>query len=499
VKGSELAERGLRNPRHTFGVMHSSHTLMPLFIAPLRPMETMIGIRMRARSMLNRMVALPTSAPMEVEYAVWRVPVRAAGEFFVDMFINDPGDIGQIEVGTMGLPEYAPLPINQQGHRSRTALQSRDRPWAGELAQADGEVSIAPQATYAPYVSQAIWHIARSWYNIEATETTLGDSSEIGKLPLPSTTDGFDYYQNPPKLGRLVRSALSQAIGVGSHTDQSPTGTSLTDWAMRLSVLDNPNRSWPEYLKAQGVDPRRIDGMPEPVIMQRRLLQPYGSPIAAFAGGPTAVAYANGVGTNKRDGWLAGSDPGIQNAGTAAGGLYGNFAGYQMMAAFLDETRGKRLLIEEPTLLIGTLNYRPFDFDQRSQCHVFDAVYMINGGTWGDSAGGAVDERDFLVSRAIDRSVELTTGGIAGSNVPAQNDFGQTSPFAINFLNLYLYGDSYCNAPKELGHHNPPLSRHIPGSSDAYGTIAAAFHEQENLRLNTYGDVRFGVATDLVS
>lgn len=481
--------------------MHSSHLLMPTFVAPLRPGETLIGLRLRARSMLNRMVQPAVSPPMEVEYCVWRVPVRSAGDFFVDIFVNDPNDIGNIEVGTLGLPEIAGLPIATQGTRSRTPLQVRDRLWAGENGQADGEVSIISSTAYAPYVSQAIWHIARSWYEVESMETTLGDSSEIGKLPQASAVDSADLFQNPPKIGRLIRSTWSSAIGATSGQDLPPgvgVGNSLADWAMRLSVLDNANRSWAEYLQQQGVDPKRIDSMPEPVLMQRRILEPFGDLQPVFAGAPLGTSMPLAAGTNRRSGWYAGDDPATINAGTAAGGMYGNFTGLAGMATRIDQTRGKRTFIEEPSLLIGTLMYRPYDFDQRSSAQVFDAVYMVNSGAWGDGNGAGVDERDMIISRAIDRSAEQATGGTTGSSTAQQNDFGQSSPLVGNFMNLYLNGDTYSNAPHELGHYRRPLGRHIPGASDTYGSIEVGIGDPENLRLNTYGDVRFGVATDLV-
>lgn len=496
---TQLRERGLRNPRHTFGVMHSSHLLMPTMVAPLRPGETLIGLRMRARSMLNRVVMPAVSPPIEVEYAVWKVPVRSIGAFFVDMFVNDPNDIGSIEVGTMGLPEIAPLPINEQGPRSHTPLQVRDRLWAGENGQQDGEVSIAPAAAYAPYVSQGIWHIARSWYALESMETTLADSSEIGSLPQASTVDSANLHQNPPKIGRLIRTTLSSGIGVGGNSDATPTTLSLTDWAMRLSVLDNANRSWPEYLKAQGVDPNRIESMPEPILMQRRLLEPFGSPQVAFGAAPTNVNYVM-TGINRRNGYYAGGDQSIVNAGAASGGLFGHFTGMTGMGTKIDQTRGKRSFIEEPSLLIGTMMFRPYDFDQRSGAHVFDAVYMINSGVWGDSTGNGVDERDMILSRAIDRANEQATGGTIGSPTGFQNDYGQTSPHAFNFLNLYLNGDTYCNAPSELNRFRPPLTPNVAGANlDAYGTVQYVHADPVNLRLNTFGDVRFGVATDLVN
>ena len=284
------SDRGLRNPRHTFGIQSANRLLMPFMMAPLRPGETLVGLRLEARSALNQMIKYFHSVPVEVEYCIWKVSVRQIGEFFVDMFTSDLDDTrSTLSVDPSTGLRIAPTPINTQGHQSRVPLQVRDRPWAGEVGQADGEVTVAPQAAYAPYVSHAIWHIARMCYDLRLNtlnEMLDGSSTLYGTS---AVAENPNLYQTPPPVGRLVRSATNSAMGWQAGPDQTPTATSLSEWASRLSVVDNPNRTYQEYLKAFGVDPRRIEGMPEPVLMQRRTLKPHGSPQVAYVPALTAV------------------------------------------------------------------------------------------------------------------------------------------------------------------------------------------------------------------
>lgn len=496
---SDLRERGLRNPRHTFGVQHSSDKLFPLFVAPLRPMETLIGLRMRARSMLNRMTVQCVTPPSEVEYCAWIVPVRTIGEFFTDMFTMDPEDRDNMETGATnaGYPRVASLPMNTQGHQSRTPLQNRDRLWAGENGQADADVAVDFRLSYAPYVSHAIWHIARSWYETEINEVQAVDGRALGPVAATVGSGTPNLYQEPPVIGRLVRSPTTSGIAFGSGVD-SPSAVSNAELAMRLSVLDNPNRTWAEFLKAQGVHPSRIDGLPQPVVMQKRLVQPWGTSHPLYGVGPRGMTLPV-LSSDQRSGWYVGEPPNLANPGASSGGMFGQFQGVGLMGTTMDVTRGRRIMIDEPSLLVGTLLWRAFDFDQHSGANQFDAIHMINAGTWGvDGLGSGVDERDFIVAKTLERSGEDVRGFPEGTTTTFVNDLGSGNPNIINMLNLFLNGDNYCNAPGEIAHHRRPLSTHIPGTDEIYGTTNHDLFDPHNTRLVTYGDVRFGVATDLV-
>lgn len=485
------SDRGLRNPRHTFGIQTPNRKLMPFMMAPLRPGETLVGLRLEARAFMNQMVKYFHSVPAEVEFAIWKVSVRQIGEFFVDMFTSDLDDTrSSLSVDPSTGQAIAPLPINTQGHQSRVPLQVRDRLWAGESGQADGELAIAPQAAYAPYVSHAIWHIARMCYDLSLNtnnEMLDGSSTLYGTSAVETSSN---LYQTPPPLGRLVRSATNSAMGWQAGPDATPTATSLSEWASRLSLVDNPNRTYQEYLKAFGVDPSRIEGMPEPVLMQRRTLKPYGGSNVAFTSAPTAITpLDNSKGLRSR------------NIPTAGGGansaIQGDFGGLYNIGAFLDQTRGKRLFVDEPSFLVGTIAWWPYDLDQRGFGNVFDAVYMINSGTWGDPTGGAVDERDFLINRALDFATTGASGEPIGSAVSGQNEVGQSGPFVLNMLNLFLNGDNYTTSPTYMGHMNG-MGDGINATDDTYGSSPQNVLGS-TLRLWSYGQCRFGVATDLVN
>lgn len=485
------SDRGLRNPRHTFGVQTPVRTLMPFMMAPLRPGETLVGLRLQCHAAFNQMVKYYHSVPAEVEFCIWKVSVRQIGEFFVDMFTSDLDDTrSTLSVDPSTGQRIAPLPINTQGNQSRVPLQVRDRLWAGESGQADGEVTIAPQAAYAPYVSHALWHIARMCYDLRLnTNNEMLDGTSI--LNTSTTEESPNLYQFPPPLGRLVRSATNSAMGWQAGLDATPTATSLSEWASRLSLVDNPNRTYQEYLKAFGVDPRRIEGMPEPVLMQRRHLRPLSTAgQVAYVPAPTAaVNLDSSMGLRSR------------NIPTSGGGtnsaIQGDFGGLYNVGAVLDQTRGKRLFVEEPSFLVGTVAWWPYDLDQRAFANVFDAVYMINSGTWGDPTGGAVDERDFLINRALDNAQTGTSGEPVGSAVTGQNEVGQSGPFVMNMLNLFLNGDNYTTSPTYMGHIKG-MGDGVPATDDSYGSTPTQTLGSI-LKLYSYGSCRFGVATDLVN
>jgi hypothetical protein len=501
----DLRERGLRNPRHTFAVAHGGKKLVPLFIAPLRPMETMIGLRARINSMSYELMRTALTLPVEVEYCVWKVSVRQIGEFFIDTFVNDLEDVeSQAVSGTDGTTatNIAPSPISSQGQQSRTPLQTRDRVWAGEMGQAGAEPTVISNRSYAPYVSHAIWHIARMAYELEIGNQTT--PRRAGQTNGNQARTSVNLYQNPPVVGRLVRGALASAMGAGlaNTPDNAITTSSLSDWAERLSVVDNPNRTYFDYLKAFGVHPSKIPGMPEPVLMQRRLLRPHGTPATVwnpqtFAAPPSPPAsFATFDSTHRMH---------LDEAATSPNGyalVDGN--AYQSFSAAIDETRGKRLVVDEPSFLIGTACWWPWDFDITSGAHVFDATYMINSGTWGDPSKGSPDERDFLITRDVKQALAgvgqffQTDDQTFGSWF---NDNNQSGPFAINMLNLFLNGDSYTNSVKLFGQHRSfdGNIRSTSGNEVPFVDPGGDGIDNSSYMLWTKGDVRIGVATDLVA
>jgi hypothetical protein len=456
-------------------------------MAPLRPNETVIGMRYKAEAILSQMVSHAWTVPMEVELAVWKVSVREIGAFFIDMFVNDLEDEpAAAGVGPETGQRQAQLPINTQGHQSQVPLQVRDRPWAGENGLPDAGITLDSGRNYAPYTSHALWHIARMCYDMEFAEVDRW-GRDVGPKIGNFSEDNASLFQNPPRLGRMIRGAVSSAMGFGQGSDAIGGLTSMADWAERLSVVDNPNRTYQEYLKAFGVDPKRIPGMPEPVMIQRRRLHPTGSPqwasVKMTAAGATVFDHK---GKNV-----------VQFVDSPTNGnVLFDGGGTVLLGTHIDEVRGKRLLVDEPSFLVGTMAWWPFDFDWHSGAHVFDAAYMINSGTWGDPTGGAVDERDFLISRTIDAAQQNSTDLLpAGSAVLHINDAGQGNAFVVNLLNLFLNGDTYCNNSTALAHVVPPLSRIAAQETD---TTADPNLYTNALYLNVRGDVRIGIATDLV-
>jgi hypothetical protein len=446
------------------------------------------------------MLRVAQTVPIEVEYAVWKVSVRQIGEFFVDMFTNDIED----QISAAGIDpstgvQIAGLPVSGQGHLSRVPLQTIDRRWAGEVGQFSGDAAVVNARAYAPYVSHAVWHLARMCYDLQIGEPLSGVPVGIGPGGSSGSRSDPALYGNPPQVGRLVKAATSSMMGVSTGSDLQPATTSLADWAERLSVVDNPNRTYWDYLKAFGVHPDRIPGMPEPVLMQRRILRPAGNPLAAWGSYPIAD-IPNVTGGKLTHAGIGGGL--IDGAAVTTGAILGDFGGFQSFHAAIDETRGKRLMVDEPSFLIGTMCWWPFDFDPQSACHVMDATYLINSGTWGDPSGGSPDERDFLITKDVRRENPLAPSFDDTSIVnilQQKNDAGQLSNFAINMLNLYLNGDSFSNNGFTFGHHRtpivPPTGTDLPEAIPGVPT----FSQDVNIRVNTFGDVHIGVATDLTA
>lgn len=91
---TELRSRGLRSPRHDFLHGVPSQRLYPLFAMPVRPRETIVGWRTNMSVALTEAVKLALAPNIEIEYAVWKVPISTLGEYFADMFVADFEDSG---------------------------------------------------------------------------------------------------------------------------------------------------------------------------------------------------------------------------------------------------------------------------------------------------------------------------------------------------------------------------------------------------------------------
>jgi len=483
----DLSERGLRNPRHGFAVVHQSRRLQPFFCAPVRPMETIVGYRLRADAMLTQLANIPFMPPMEVELAVWKVAISQLDDYFTDLFVADSEDDARIgddprTVHGSGV-RHAGTPVSSQGPRSQSALHTRTRHWAGESGSTSAAATFEDPKAFVPYVSAAAFHVARMYYEMEmeVTEATRTDD---------------DLWQQPPLVSDIIRGMTYSRIGATpGHSGEVPTA-SVAEWAERLSLLSRPNRTYREYLKGFGVSDSRIASMPEPLMVLRRSLRP---------SDPMVVGgVVGGVGDQ------TGNEPIVDTVGRFGSSVVplgttfrlGGASNFGSFSARFDETRQRRYMVDEPSIVIGLCKFDIMPIygsrGRAASAHVMDITRLVSGSLWGDAMA---DEIDFITHQEIPGPSSM--GTIAGRpNSPetilsAVNLDGVNAPFIMNALNLFLNGDHFTNDPVAFGPYQ--IGANVQAQFADNQSPSAYMSEQlGELMCVTSGEFRMGVATDLV-
>lgn len=449
-------------------------------------------MRFRNEAMFQQMAKVAWFVPIEVECAVWKIPLSQLGDEFVDLLVADAEDDwggGIPTVSGTGVP--AESAGNLSGAASRTTHHSIPRPWAGEVGPAGAPGST--QDYYTPYVSTATWHVARSYYELELSQ----DPQPVaGQLLTPRsatlTRRNDDYLNQPPPLGPHIRTALNSAVPIGNVAgspdfDADTPGVtgfadSLAEWAERLSLMTKPNQTYMEYLADFGVDGSRVASLPEPLVVQRRLMGRLGAP-QGFA---QLLPITNPGVTPFHENHGESVFTVFSNAGaTATYQIYGDTAGMTNYGASFDLTRGRRIFADEPSILLGTWCFWPWMRYQGEMAHYLEMCRMTHGSHWGNPIGG-VDETDFLSASTL-----WNQGGTAGA-IPSEQQAGGGSIQAYNLLNLYLNGDSFSNTGADFNYFT--VGRGLYNQ--------AAFNAQENTiaqsRVNVIGQAQLAIATDLV-
>jgi len=496
---TELRSRGLRNPRHDFLVSVNSQQLSPLFACPVRPRETVVGFRLDLDISLSEAVKFAWAPNVDIELGIWKVPISSLGEYFADLFVADFEDSGGGNISTPGPlgsgVQVASSTVAFDGPLNPSALQNRTRLWAGELGgQSDAAVRDNTRV-YSPYVSASTFHVARSYYEMEL-EQGLGERQST------------DLWQNPPIISSRVKGMTQGAIGANLHDDQIPTG-GVAEWAERLSLLSRRNRTYAEYLQGFGVPLSRVRSMPEPLMIKRMQLQKdyrTTSPVAAIMQGSAAIpppATSPGnisyTGYNVRRMDELGGTPPVS---------YVSFqdSGAGMMHLSVDLTRKRRLIIDEPSIILGTILVYDMSPNQRLFDQVMDITRLISGSLWGDNNS---DEIDFITSQQLPGGMNTNRSFGAGiANFPATNGGysalnadGQAGPFVMNALNLMLNGDRFSNDPWAF-RFLPQFAGLIPpvDASTLESLQQRQFQDvSRSLQLTAVGRYQHGVATELVS
>jgi len=460
-----MSGTGLRSPRHTFSSSITYRQLHPIAAAPVRPGETIVGYRVQADTYLNQPVLLPWMPPIEYEIGLWAIPLGAYPDYFKDFMVADPEDSN---FGTLaGSGGFVHTGVADQGPHWQTPLQYTNRPWAGELAVAGSVEPADIESTYAAWVSTGTYVVARNYYEMEIDTQTGGNPRR----------DDFQLYDNPPALGKLIRSPLGSMIGIGAPADamtNTPVSfaNSISQWAERLSLLTQTNRTYKEYLEGWGIDPRRVQSLPEPLMLSRRQLRS----VDQSASIVQSRRIAGGAAQVSPKGLTVIADPSGGTDFVEAQGPYG------MMSTHLDKTFARRWTAVEPTVLLLThcwwYHAFPGGAAQDSQAsHHMDMARMVQASHWGDPAGGMA-EYDFLQATDLYR--------VNGVSKITDED-GTTGPFAMNMLNLFLNGGAFSNSPS-FGVY-PPW-RVTDGQELSADTT--------NILVNSKGKLSFSVATDLV-
>jgi len=497
---TDMRARGLRNPRHDFMVNLENQRLCPVFAAPVRPRETIVGWRFAAEVLLGEMVKLAWAPTLDIEFGVWKVPISTLGEYFADLFVADFEDSGGANLLTPGpLGSGTGMPgspsVAFHGPNSMSAFQNRTRTWAGEMAgQADSENQNVARV-YTPYVSAATYHVARTYYEMEL---------EAGNRERVSP----DLWQSPPLISSRVKGMSQSAVGANLHDDSIPIG-GVAEWAERLSLLSRRNRTYGEYLQGFGVPLSRVRSMPEPLLirrvqMDRRIdtAQVWGTvfPGSAAIPPPSSTAgTSNYTGTN----YLRLDEYG----GTAPVMLSGlTDAGLGMMYGQIDLTRKRRIIVDEPSIILGTALMYEGAPSQNDFDHILDVTRLISGSLWGDNNS---DEIDFITSQQLPGAIATTrTFGAGQPTNPAvnpgfasvNNDL-QNGPYVMNALNLFLNGDRFSNDVWAF-RYLPSLVGLVPPADGV--TIETTRQRRftdslRSLQVNCIGRYMHGVATELVS
>jgi hypothetical protein len=417
--------RGIRRPRHLGGMYGlGQRRLQPWLAHPLRPGETLLDVSVQGESWFNSIVQLPMAPMLYSECALWLVPMSALPDWFSDIFTEDVSDISR-----KGGGEYLRGAAIARDDETDEGLQNigmdeRVRAWAGELGTGDDA------SAYVPYTSRSTIRVARDWYGL-ATSIDYDDAA-------------FD--DEAPFVSNYIEGARLSSLGVPAESpilDPQPnTTTSWWEMIDAMFITNTIERTYADYLAANGIDPRRVEGMSRPVAMSHDFFQAQENPQLihgyaidnAVAGEGTALFDQYSLTDMPRT--PADNNDGVYYANQPIGALKNQF-GFR---------RRRNILIEEPSILLGTYVYYTNDI-QANAGRSMDISYLAHAGHWGDRSYGDVDEQDFMDVRQFgDRDGALVAGG----------------PYMQNMLHLYLHGDTFLHHPDTFTN---PLEFREPGGS----------------------------------
>lgn len=431
VAKPQKGDRGLRIPQWQAGVRTTEDRLQPWMMMPVLPNERLVGGRFNGQVRLERMIQ-PLNAPESwAEVAVWYVPMSALPDWMTRWAIvadgEDIQEIGQQE-GLVGDDLSAEESITDEG------LQRRNRIWAGEIGSTTGD-NTGFKSRFMPYTSNAVYAIAQNWYEME-----------IDDLPTDQQTEqDISYGSDRPQVSQLIRGALPSGVTAEDIAIDSVTSTdlsfdtSIADWAHRLSLMTRRDETYAEYLASHGVNPRFLDGIPQPLSWSMVKNRPMMVGNAVPAGVGINASFDDVQGTSDVSSGVINSldelSPGTSFFQYADdGGLAPYGADFTISLPDME--------LKEPGFLVGTVVWHQSQLNRGKYAEHMTANHMIKfpkGGV------GGYDEIDFLTARSV-LGYDATNLADLDINGGVENDEeGRSSNRAINLLNLFINGDTFSN------------------------------------------------------
>jgi len=399
-----------RKPRHLGQIWDmDGQFLRPFMMAPIRPGERLDSISIVGDIFQNSMINIVQAPLTYYEVGVWYIPLHAYGPDFANIFLTDAEDIAERGTGGADIAGAAGEAANliTQGHIGSGGYSVKNRPWAGEIANAADIGS-----TMVPWVSHGSYIVGDAYYGLET---------------------GLDFraatlLDNPPLVSPFIRGASIQghALGTGGIDPDPSAETSLTQMLESMYLLATPDRTMPEILGGFGVDARRASGMPVPLLIDQGMMMAQDNPQQLGVHAPNIQSVA--VQDQAVDVGFAGDRFGsVVSAETGDPGIISTLRPMGNLHSRVSVNRQRGIRADTFGIILGTVvTYAP-QGTQASFGHHMDGTRLLNLGHWGDPSFGGIEELDFVtVQDMYDR---------AGT--------GETSQRVMNLLNLYMHGDEF--------------------------------------------------------
>jgi hypothetical protein len=426
---------GVRGPRHNgflYGV--DFQRLHPWMMAPVRPGEVLEGVSLQGETWLDDLISYVHAPITYVEDVVWYVPLSALPSWFKTVFTATAKDLDEGD-GTGAGTEF-------RGSALRASLDATNDESYGSVGLLSGERAWAGQAgsSYVPYPMHCVAAIADAWYERRASGS--GDITDVG-----------DDILEPPRVGAWIQSMGVERFAVGATQDPNLDAT-LGAALEAVFLFSKTEMSYAEYLAGNGIDPRFVEGIPKPLMVDQSVLTPHQS------GGNALDDFADVGASFNGEGWPATgflrSAP-WDTSGTLVGDIDAGWVWAQgpvgQLHSTVRRTARRRLRIEEPGFIVGTtvLYDSAVGSGEANGGHFFDCIFMRNGGLWADRSSGDVNESSMVfIDSPQDRDGVAQTG----------------SPFVQNVNNLFFHGEAfqYHNGATSVGNafgYYDPFGRQV--------------------------------------